>query len=181
MPLALAIALVVPARQAAAQDALDVKSATHVRDAYMNDLDTLHARFIALATAIPADKYSWRPAPGVRSISEALMHVASEFSFYVPMSVDGKPPADFGAPREALPAMEKITAKADVIAQIEKSWAHGKAQMAASDPSKMTAKFGRFKATIDEAAFSMTGDLHEHLGQLIAYARSVGVKPPWSK
>jgi uncharacterized damage-inducible protein DinB len=27
----------------------------------------------------------------------------------------------------------------------------------------------------------MDGDLHEHLGQLIAYARSVGVKPPWTK
>jgi hypothetical protein len=24
-------------------------------------------------------------------------------------------------------------------------------------------------------------DLHEHLGQLIAYARMNGVKPPWSK
>jgi hypothetical protein len=27
----------------------------------------------------------------------------------------------------------------------------------------------------------MTDDLHEHLGQLIAYARSIGVKPPWNK
>ena len=32
-----------------------------------------------------------------------------------------------------------------------------------------------------KSAFSMAGDLHEHLGQLITYARSVGVKPPWSK
>ena len=35
--------------------------------------------------------------------------------------------------------------------------------------------------TIDAAAFGMTGDLHEHLGQLIAYSRSVGVKPPWTQ
>jgi hypothetical protein len=27
----------------------------------------------------------------------------------------------------------------------------------------------------------MAGDLHEHLGQLIAYARMNGIKPPWSK
>jgi hypothetical protein len=27
----------------------------------------------------------------------------------------------------------------------------------------------------------MSGDQHEHLGQLIAYARSIGVAPPWSK
>jgi len=27
----------------------------------------------------------------------------------------------------------------------------------------------------------MSGDLHEHLGQLIAYARVNGIKPPWTK
>jgi hypothetical protein len=35
--------------------------------------------------------------------------------------------------------------------------------------------------TLDGASLAMAGDLHEHLGQLIAYARAVGVKPPWSK
>jgi hypothetical protein len=34
---------------------------------------------------------------------------------------------------------------------------------------------------LDDAAFIMAGDLHEHLGQLIAYSRMLGVKPPWSK
>ena len=38
-----------------------------------------------------------------------------------------------------------------------------------------------WNVTIEEAAFAMTDDLHEHLGQLIAYARTNGVKPPWSK
>ena len=163
-----------------AQD-FDAKTAAHVKEAYMADLDTLHARFIALANAIPADKYSWRPTEGVRSISEAFMHVANEWYVYVPMSLAGLPPADFGAPRETMPKNEKITAKADVIAQLEKSWAHTQAQVAAADVSKMGGKYGRFNMTIDAAAMNMTGDLHEHLGQLIAYARSVGVKPPWSK
>ena len=35
--------------------------------------------------------------------------------------------------------------------------------------------------TIIETSFIMSGDLHEHLGQLIAYARMNGVTPPWSK
>lgn len=175
--LVMALALAPVAR---AQD-LDVRSATHVRDAYMSNLDTLHAKFVALANAIPEGKYSWRPSPGVRSISEVFMHVASEYYFYVPMSVAGPPPADFGPPKEAMAKLEKMTSKAEVLAQLEKSWAHTKVQMAASDPAKMTTKFGRFNMTIDDAAFDMTGDLHEHLGQLIAYARSVGVKPPWSK
>jgi len=175
-----AIALV-PATSARAQDTFDASTAAHVKNAYKADLDSVHKKVMALANAIPADKYSWKPAEGVRTISEALMHIANEYYVYVPMSVGGNPPADFGNPREVMPKNEKITAKADVIAQLEKAWAHTQAQMAAADASKMTGKYGRFGMTIDDAGFVMTGDLHEHLGQLIAYARSVGVKPPWTK
>jgi uncharacterized damage-inducible protein DinB len=169
------------AQDATPTQALDAKSATHVFNAYVSDLDTLHSKFLQLATAIPAEKYSWRPVPGVRSVSEAFMHVASEFYFYGPMSVGGKPPADFGVPKEKLPALEKITSKDAVIAELNKSWAHFQSQLKAADPSKLTGKYKPWGETLDASAFGMTDDLHEHLGQLIAYARSVGVKPPWSK
>ena len=33
-------------------------------------------QLVALAEAIPADKFAWRPAPGVRSTSEVFMHIA---------------------------------------------------------------------------------------------------------
>jgi len=109
------------------------------------------------------------------------MHIASEWSFYAPRSIGGKEPADFGVPRERLAALEKITAKSDVIDQLEKAWMYGRAQVAAADPSQLTGKYKPWGVTLDQAAFAMTDDLHEHLGQLIAYARSIGVKPPWSK
>jgi len=32
-----------------------------------------------------------------------------------------------------------------------------------------------------QAALGVGGDLHEHLGQLIAYARTNHIVPPWSK
>jgi hypothetical protein len=57
----------------------DAKGAEHIRNEYLADLDTVHVKIVALATAIPADKFSWRPAAGVRSVSEAFMHVASEW------------------------------------------------------------------------------------------------------
>jgi uncharacterized damage-inducible protein DinB len=164
-----------------AQDVLDLKSATEIRNRYLNDLDTVHVKVMALANAIPEDKYSWRPAPGVRSISEVLMHIASEWYFYTPQSVAMKAPADFGPPRESLPKLEKITKKSEVIAQLTKSWEHCMAQVSAADPAQLTGKYKPWDATLPEAAFGMAGDLHEHLGQMIAYARSVGVKPPWSK
>src|SRR5258706_15581001 len=34
-------------------------------------------KFINLAKQIPTDKYTWRPAPDVRSISEVFLHVAT--------------------------------------------------------------------------------------------------------
>ncbi len=168
-------------RPASAQEVLDAKAAKVIMAQYTSDLDTLHAKIIALAKAIPEEKYSWRPAPGVRSVSEALMHIASEFYYYTPMSVAGKAPADFGPPKESLPKLEKITSKSDVLAQLDKSWTHCRAQLAAADASKLTGKYKPWGVSLPEAAFSMTDDLHEHLGQLIAYARSVGVKPPWTK
>lgn len=177
---AVAAASSVPLRPIAAQGVLDAKSAAHLRDEYLADLDTVHVKIVALANAIPEAQYAWRPGDGVRSVSEVLMHVVGEWYFFTPMSVAGKAPADFGVPRETLPKLEKTTAKGEVLAQLDKSWAHCKAQLAAADVSQLTGTYKPWNATLDRAAFVMAGDLHEHLGQLIAYARSVGVKPPWS-
>lgn len=56
-------------------------------------------QLVALADAIPADKYSWRPAPGVRSVSEVFMHVALA-NFWL-LSVTGPAmPADLYPSRE---------------------------------------------------------------------------------
>lgn len=165
-----------------AQDVFDAKAAAHVRDKYVSDLDTLHARFMALAEAIPADKYSWRPTKEVRSVSEVFMHIASEWYYYEPKSVGANPPTDFGVPKDAMAKLEKtVTAKADVIAELNKAWTYGRAQVTGADPATLTGPIKPFGMTIDEVAIAFPGDLHEHLGQLIAYARSVGVKPPWSK
>jgi hypothetical protein len=184
----LAAAVTMPlgvARAQAPAAAFDIKSATHVRKEFLTDMDTLHSKILALASAIPADKYAWRPAPDVRSISEVLMHVTGEWYHWAPASMGGKAPAEFGATREQimpkLQELEKTTAKTDVIAAMNKSWTHCRAQILAADPAQMTGIYKPWGVTIDAAALGMAGDLHEHLGQLIAYSRSVGVKPPWSK
>ena len=172
----------VPLRAASGQNVLDAKSAAHLRERYLTDMDSVHSKFMQLANAIPEDKYGWRPVPGVRSVSEVLMHVVSEWLFYGPMSVGAKPPEDFGVPKETLPKLEKdYTKKAEVIEQLNKSWTYFAAQLKAADPATLVATYPPWNVTLAEAAFGMTGDQHEHLGQLIAYARSIGVKPPWSK
>src|SRR3954469_8973097 len=47
---------------------VDVKAAACLRDQYLADPDSTHVKIVALANAIPAEKFTWRPAAGVRSV-----------------------------------------------------------------------------------------------------------------
>ena len=49
----------------------------------MKDVSEVEEKMVSLAKAIPADKYGWRPAAGVRSIGEVVMHVASD-NYFIP-------------------------------------------------------------------------------------------------
>src|SRR5215469_10471361 len=97
MPKTLSLAATVAATQfaggqmASAQVVPNRAAAIVVRKEFLTDLDTLNRKFIALANAFPADKYAWRPAPGVRSVGEVFMHVASEFYAYAPSAYGAKP------------------------------------------------------------------------------------------
>jgi hypothetical protein len=146
------------------------------------DLDTLQKKFLALAEAFPAEKYSWRPAPGVRSVGEAFMHVASEFYVYTPMSYGAQPSPVVGRGREAFQKFEAMSSKPEVLQHLKDGFAYMKQQLTALDPAAITGQKKLFGGdrTIVETSFIMSGDLHEHLGQLIAYARTNGVTPPWS-
>lgn len=176
-------ASLVPEHVARAQqpELLDLKSAILIQGEYLVDLTAVHDKLMSLANAIPADKYAFRPNPDVRSVSEVLMHVVGEWYYICPISIGGKPPADFTPPREAMSALEKTTAKADVLDQLNKSWAHCTSVFSSADASKLLGKYEPAKMSLARAALRVAGDQHEHLGQLIAYARSVGVKPEWSK
>ena len=72
---------------------------------------------------------------------------------------------------------------AQVIDHINKGFAHAKAQLEAIDNASLTGKRTLFGQQRSAAAIALLvgGDLHEHLGQLIAYARMNKIVPPWSK
>ena len=178
-----AIALSAAAPVVAAQSILPREAAVEVRKQFVADLDTLQSKFLALAEAVPADKYTWRPAPGVRSIGEAFMHVASEYYVYTPMAY-GSPRSPVIAPSpEAFKAFEAASTKADVLKHLKEGFAYTRTAIMGLDDASITGVHKLFGGdrTIIETSLIMTADLHEHLGQLIAYARSNGVKPPWSK
>lgn len=135
-------------------------------------------QLIALADAIPADKYTWRPAPGVRSVSEVYMHIALA-NFYL-LSVTGpKMPDDLKSAD-----MEKtVTNKAEVIAWLKRSLDAVKTAHAAVTPNdlKRAVKVNGVDATVDGMYLRIIVHANEHMGQLVAYARFNGIMPPWSK
>jgi hypothetical protein len=73
--------------------------------------------------------------------------------------------------------------KAAVIAELEKSFAFLRTSMNSTTDAQLNTAmdvFGR-KSTARGLWITTVTHLHEHLGQLIAYARSNNVTPPWSK
>ncbi len=179
---------------AAESQALDDKSALVIRDAFLADMDIVHRKIIALAQTIPDDKYDWRPTPEVRTVSNVLMHVAMEWYFILPASFGGKPTSEWPSFPEARTKLFAITAKKDVLEQLDRAWSYGRAQVAAATGPQLlatradrtlnalhVAPFEIPPMPLERASLWIAGDQHEHLGQLITYARSVGVVPPWSK
>jgi uncharacterized damage-inducible protein DinB len=181
--LAAALLLLPSARQLHAQGATATDAAIALRSAFVADLDSTQAKFLALAEAIPADKYAWRPAAGVRSIGEVFKHVASEYYVYTPMSQGATPSPVVGRGREAFQQFEAAATKDDVLKHLKEGFAFARQAVNGVEPANLVGVrkiYGR-DFTIAQTSLLMAGDLHEHLGQLIAYARMNGVKPPWTR
>ncbi|MGB2633601.1 MAG: DinB family protein [Candidatus Acidiferrum sp.] len=143
------------------------------------DGEWLHVseQLVALAEATPADKFAWRPSPGVRSTSEVYMHIV-EANFYL-LSVTGpKMPADL---KEG--ADKTVTSKAEVIAWLKRSLEAVKQAHLAETPADLQRKVHIVDrdATVDGMYLRIIVHANEHMGQLVAYARMTGVVPPWSK
>lgn len=165
----------------AQENAANVSVTAPLENQYVGALTALHDKVIALANAIPGDKYSWRPSAEVRSVAQVLTHIAGEWFYLCPRSVAGQPPPDFTPPGEAMRKLETITAKSEVLTQLNKSWEHCRSVLSSINPSSLIPDSLPAKMGFPRVVLLVLGDQHEHLGQLIAYARSIGVKPPWSQ
>jgi uncharacterized damage-inducible protein DinB len=135
-------------------------------------------KFNRLAEAIPAEKFSWRPSPDVRSFAEVFLHVAAaNYNLY--KRVGTPPPAGF----DVKGFEQSTTDKAKVIAILKDSFAHAKKAITAmpdADLEKSLDWFGG-KTTQRGILLFIVRHAAEHLGQSIAYARFAGITPPWSE
>lgn len=148
------------------------------RAEYLAELTVAEDRLLRLAEAIPADKYGWRPAAGVRSVSEVFLHIAGS-NFNLPR-VLGVAPRDGVVGRD----YDKSTVeKAAVIAALRESFAflrRGIERLSDADAEKQLPWFDG-QNTYRGVLYFMARHTGEHMGQLIAYARINGIVPPWSE
>lgn len=136
-------------------------------------------KFVALAEAVPAEAFEWQPADDVMSVAEVYMHVARYNYAYLDQNLGH--PAPEALDYEALQGV--VTGKSEVVPILAASMDHVRevtATMSAEDWSAATELYGR---TVGSWAvlLQLVTHMNEHLGQSIAYARSNGVVPPWSR
>lgn len=151
---------------------------TGYRSEVMAEVMVQEDKFTRLAEAIPADKYTWRPAPDVRSYAEVFLHVsAANYNLY--KLVGTPPPATVDVKN-----LEKSTTdKTKVMATLKDSFAHAKAAIKATPDSDLEKSLDWFGGKNTERGILLFIVRHaaEHLGQSIAYARVIGVTPPWTE
>jgi uncharacterized damage-inducible protein DinB len=163
---ALLIALMVPFAHGQAQSA-------GAQAAYAKDAGTLSDKFTGLARVM-SGKYDWKPGQGVRSVGDVFNLIVKENNLLAGV-LSGTPST--AAPPPSITDPEKLQeALKDSYANLQKAIA-GLSDSDLQTPVKL---FGH-DLTKQGAVMLLLGDQHEHLGQSIAYARSNGVIPPWSK
>ncbi len=147
-------------------------------EGYDGEWDHVSRQLIQLAEAVPAERYSWRPGAGVRSVSEVLVHL-TQANFYL-LSVTGpKMPADM----EHDDLEKTLTSKPEILAALKRSLEAVKAARARLKPGELERKVQIEGKTVPVEGMYLRILVHdnEHMGQLIAYARMNGIVPPWSR
>ena len=145
---------------------------------WTGEFDLAARQLVALAEATPAEKFSFRPAPGVRSTSELYMHVAVG-NYWLIAQAGVKPGGAHWPGSIPADAEKKITAKADVVRWLKDSLAAVRDAYGTMDRNKTVTFFGA-EVPASNVMLRILVHNHEHMGQAIAYARMSGVTPPWS-
>ena len=152
-------------------------------DEVITNMEGANKKILALAEAIPVEQFSWKPNVAVRSVSEVMIHAAG-VNLLLPVALGAAPPEGLEIPENPFALFgeweKNVTAKDDVIAKLKESFQYvGGAIRSIEDLETKISLF--FPEPTSKRAYILViqSHAHEHLGQLIAYSRSMGIAPPW--
>ena len=145
---------------------------------------TAHDKFVALATAMPAEDLTWRPMDGVRSVSEVYAHVAAD-NYYVPALMGWEAPPETGITSDVATFrtfQDRQRSRDETLETLDASFSFFLSAMAETGGDlDREVMLGGSPTTVGDVWIRAVTHLHEHLGQSIAYARANEVVPPWSR
>jgi len=150
-----------------------------IRSEVIKELNEAEEKITALANEIPQAKYTWMPEKGVRTVSEVILHVAAA-NYFILSFAGIKSPEEMKMDSDY---DKKTTDKKEILDFVKTAYAFTRDKIMSlkdKDLEKMVDFFGT-KLSTRHLLVKMAGHSHEHLGQLIAYARMNGITPPWSK
>ena len=165
---------------------LDAKTAPEAPAAASDILMSLkmeEEQVMALAKAVPEDKYSWTPGPGVRSFQQVFLHIAKANQLLIRIA-DAAPKVEVQEIIEGNEKAEKQPmTKEQTITALTESFAAVHEYEDAATARSLTRDADFFGTATSRRGVLVFLDTHigEHLGQAIAYARMNGIVPPWSK
>jgi uncharacterized damage-inducible protein DinB len=148
------------------------------RAEFLDEIAYFEQRYRRLAEAVPAEKYSWRPGEGVRSVGEVFTHIAAA-NYGVGQALGTAFPA--GLDFKSLVALSGDKPK--VLQALKESFAHFRQAILAlndADADKPQKMFNR-QTTLRGSFLMINRHFGEHLGQSIGYARMNGVVPSWTE
>ena len=182
--LCLALLLALSAIPVAAQDYSN--DAPSANAAVVGLIDGLEEKVTALAGAMSDEQWAYRPMEGVRSSSEVFMHIAFA-NYFIPSMLGVDPPEGFPVTMGAdgpvgMEEYEGTSDRETVMAAMDGSFDHVRAALNGISKDRMDEEMEFFGQTMTVRGFCtfIATHLHEHLGQLIAYARTNDVVPPWT-
>lgn len=146
-------------------------------------LDGLEKQVIALAKAVPEDKYGWRPGAGVRSFQEVFLHIAYGNRLMLAIASGADATAIQKAVQDNAKAEKESVSRDRVVELLTESFAAVRKAMGDATGGALSRDIEFFgtKTTMRGVFAEIDTHIGEHLGQAVAYARVNSIVPPWSR
>ena len=135
-------------------------------------------KLVSLAKEFSEEQLAWAPSEGVYTGQGVLEHLISANYFLGSMLgrelPEGINPQTIG---------ETLNSKDETIAALEASIEYAKSAIEGLSSEDLATEIDFFGTKMPKmsVAILVAGHGMEHLGQMIAYARSNGIVPPWSR
>jgi uncharacterized damage-inducible protein DinB len=142
-------------------------------DSFQKHWNTAKGLALAVADAMPAESYDFKPSPPEMSFGEQMIHIADANYFYCAFMTDAKSPYPE-------PAKDAKIEKAGAMKDLGASFDYCSKVFAGLDEAKLAQSHAAGKRTLStlDAMLGVMVHMAHHRGQAEVYLRVKGIAPP---